>query len=112
MTCRKETKFKCDCSIEDIYRHCEGTNKINIFRVVFVDRANKMITLIHRADFTSNGEKLFLRLDELEDGSVEVTAISQSLTPLRLFDWGRNTANLNILTSYFTEFARAIHHGK
>ena len=108
MTCRKEIHFSCQCSIEDIYHLCESVDRIDIFRIVLVEKENNRITLIHKADFTSNGEKIFLHLKPNEDKSTEIHAISQSFTPFRMFDWGRNATNLLILESYFSKFSKSM----
>lgn len=112
MTCRKEIKFKCHCNIDDIYTHCERVKKIDIFRVIYVERNESLITLVHKPDFVSNGEKVYLRLEELEDGVTGISAVSESLTPLRMFDWGRNATNLAILKSYFSNLAQKINSEK
>ena len=108
MTCRKSLEFKCQCDIEDIYTHCERVQKISIFRVFLVEREERCITLVHKPDFKSNGEKIYMTLEKLEDGLTNISAVSESLTFLRLFDWGRNESNLDLLKSYFTNLAQRL----
>ncbi|MDL4842358.1 hypothetical protein [Aquibacillus rhizosphaerae] len=101
---RQETEFKIDVSFKEALELCkESISSVKGAQIKQEDYANGIIRVKTSMTLKSWGEKIVFRVQKINDEVSNVYVQSKPTLPTTLVDYGKNSNNINNISSYFDQ---------